>query len=48
MLTQEQADRLIEMLKNSVSHQVFDWYENMPQNEFFVDAETEKYALFWR
>ncbi len=34
MLTQEQEDRLIAMLKNPVSNQVFDWYKNIPQNEF--------------
>jgi phage anti-repressor protein len=42
MLTQEQADSLIALLKESVANQVFDWYENLYQEEFFVDVEIEK------
>lgn len=42
MLTQEQADRLISMLKKSVSDKVFEWYHGQSQDELFVDVEEEK------
>jgi len=42
MLTQAQADKLIEMAKESASAHVFEWYENQQQEETFVAVEFEK------
>ncbi|NLX26819.1 MAG: hypothetical protein GXY61_12830 [Lentisphaerae bacterium] len=42
MLTQEQADQLIAMLKQSVPDKVFEWHQNLSQDESFIDAETER------
>lgn len=39
MLTQEQADQLLSMLKESVSDKVFEWYQNQQQDEFLAAAE---------
>lgn len=42
MLTQEQADRLIAMLKTAVREDVFVWESNRQQNEFAVAVEDKK------
>lgn len=42
MLTQAQADKLIKMLKESLSDKAFEWHNNLNQEEQFIDVETEK------
>jgi len=42
MLTQEQADRLIELLKRAIRERVFEWMENQRQDELFVAVEDER------
>lgn len=42
MLTQEQANRLIELLKRAVRERVFEWLENQRQDELFVAIEDER------
>lgn len=42
MLTQAQADRLIEMLKHSVREDTFNWAVNRRQDEGFISVEEER------
>ena len=45
MLSQEQANQLIEMLKESASGKVFEWQQNRYQEELFVAVESEKFKF---